>query len=235
MTEPWLVTLTNLLFPPRQVCSLCGEPIHDRIDYGICPACRIKLPYIEDPVCPRCGEPTDHDTLCSDCRTTDHAFIQSRSLLRYEGAGKKLVTNLKFRFHPSLARLLAEMLYSRVLSQLSWNYDLVVPVPLHWRGLKERGYNQSGLLARAVGNLTNRPVVDVLRKRHTAAAQHHLGRAGRWAALAHCYHCSSPQSVRGKSILLVDDVYTTGATAHFCTEALLSAGATSVHVVTIAR
>ncbi len=235
MSETYVTTLTNLLFPPRQVCSLCGDAIDDRIDYGVCPACRIKLPYIEDPVCPRCGEPTDHAQLCSDCRLTDHAFVASRSLFSYEGLGKKLVTNLKFRFHPSLARLLAEMLYSRVLSQLSWNYDLVVPVPLHWRGLKERGYNQSELLARAVGSLTYRPVVDVLRKRHTAAPQHHLGRAGRWTALADSYHCSATQAVRGKSILLVDDVYTTGATAHFCTEALLKAGAISVHVVTIAR
>ncbi len=235
MPESYLTTLTNLLFPPRQTCSLCGKPIVDRLDYGICPACRIKLPYIEEPVCPRCGEPTEHGELCSDCRMTDHAFVQSRSLLRYEGVGKKLITNLKFRFHPSLAQLLAEMLYSRVLSQLLWDYEIIVPVPLHWRGLKQRGYNQSELLARSLSDLTDRPVVDALRKRRTTAPQHHLGRAGRWAALADSYHCSLPQAVHGKSVLLVDDVYTTGATAHFCTTVLLAAGARSVRVITIAR
>jgi ComF family protein len=221
-------TALNLLFPLR--CIECGKE-----GSLICPVCRNKLSWILPPVCPFCGVDKPVGTPCTSCPGFQPVIDGIRAPFRFEATIRSAVHQLKYRNLRAIAIPLARMM-ADYLSDNPLPYDIVIPVPLHHKRLRERGYNQSELLAKEIGKLTGFRVEEdsLTRLRHTTAQAMTKSMQERHANLAGAFTCCS-ENIRGKKILLIDDVATSGATLDACAKALKSAGAVSVWGLTLAR
>jgi ComF family protein len=174
-------------------------------------------------------------SLCGLCRRAAFAFDEARSFAWYEGALRGLVQCLKFDGFLPLSRPLAAYLHS-LLQRTGGSFDLILPVPLHPRRERRRGFNQSALLARELARLTGITCgkKDCVRVRDTPP-QTGLRAAHRRRNVVGAFAVPRPEAVRGRRIVLIDDVMTTGATVHACAGALKDAGAARVLVLTLGR
>jgi ComF family protein len=221
--------LLDLLFPPR--CVGCQEE-----GPFLCSTCLSQATPLTPPFCVLCGEPTSAlSVLCRNCRETPLCIDGIRSAFYYQGVIREAIHKLKYQYlkavAPPLARLLADY-----LSRTPLPADVLVPVPLHPRRLRERGYNQAALLAKELGRLTGLPVAEgaLRRARSTQAQARAPGREQRRSNVAGAFICR-PEAVEEKRVLLVDDVCTTGFTLEACAVALKDAGAATVWGLTVAR
>jgi len=212
----------DLLFP--RWCIGCGK----EGDY-ICAACREQLPAIRPPVCPRCGRPLADGPVCPGCADMDDEIDGIRAPFLFDGVIRQAVHELKYRNLRALAPLLAAFLHA-YLREFPLKGDVLVPVPLHPRRLRERGYNQSARLARELGRLGGRPVrEDALVRTGFAPPQvRSSGEAERRRNVAGAFACPLPQAVIDKRVILIDDVATSGATLNAGAGVLKAAGAASV-------
>jgi len=224
-------------------CLRCGAAIEaDGASGGaVCSECWRLLRFLAAPACACCGYPFEFETppgtLCAACRRRLPDFARARAVFAYDDVSRGLILSFKHadRIHgaPAFGRWLA-----RAGAALTPDADLIVPVPLHrWR-LFARRYNQSALLAHALGRAVDRPVaVDLLVRRRRTPPQGRLSRSARIRNMRGAF-AVRPRwraRLRGARILLVDDVLTTGATAEACARALVRAGANAVDVLTLAR
>src|SRR5215217_5533764 len=208
-------------------CVGCGRRSSD----VLCRDCFEALPRVANPACGRCGLPTAFVTfVCEACKNVDFGFESARAPLRYEGVGKEVVHALKYRGYKKLVARLATPLMLQSLGD--GRFDTVVPVPLHRSRLRKRGFNQAELLARGVAAEINAPVSDTLKVVRSTRDQVELSAAQRRANVAGAYRASAPH--RGK-VLLIDDVFTTGATMSACASTLVRAGAQEVHALSLCR
>ncbi len=217
----------NLLFPPR--CVVCG-----RVGAELCSPCLQSFTRLGESICPVCGVWQEGAGLCPRCMTWRPAFHQMRSAYRFEGGIRKAIHALKYEGRRGAAGPLAEAT-ALVLTPDSRDMALCA-VPLHVKRQAERGYNQSDLLAQELARYWGMPYLGegaVQRSRETSP-QVGLDFAARQANVYQAF-AAQPERVRGRSIILVDDVCTTGATLDACAQALLMAGAVSVSAVTVAR
>lgn len=215
--------LLDVCYPPR--CASC-----DALSAApFCATCSASLYRVGSPLCPRCGLPFEGgaDHLCAECHAHPPPFLCARAALRYGGELQRAILRLKFASRPDLARRLGPSMPPLPPC------DVVVPVPLHWRRLARREYNQALLLARAAWPGTRIDPFALARTRDTPP-QAGLRGAQRRTNLRGAFS-ASPGRVTGRRVVLVDDVLTTGTTAAECTRTLLGAGATAVEVVTLAR
>jgi len=227
--------IIDLLIPPR--CIKCGSLVEH--SEGLCGACWSLIPFITKPYCACCGFPFDFEieegALCGPCNYKLPSFSTARSVFSYTSDSKDLILRFKHTDNISTAPLFGAWM-AKSLGDL--RADLCIPVPLHWTRLFARTYNQAALLAREVARLRGWAYAPslLLRKRRTLS-QGHLSKKERFKNVEQAFHI--PQSKKGqllgKIIILVDDVYTTGATLSACSEALLKAGAQSVHALTLGR
>jgi ComF family protein len=228
----------DFVFPP--LCAACRIPIAEA--HNLCAACWAKIAFLSDPVCFICGFPFAYDegpeTLCAACRQRAPAFDQARALMRYDEASRDPILALKradrLDLVPAFARWLRQAGH-----QLLAEADLIVPVPLHrWR-LWRRRFNQSALVARALGRLVGKPVDCLLlqRARATPSQGEMPSAAARRRNVQGAFRVERirAECVKGKIVLLIDDVFTTGATIEACARALKRAGASRVLVLTLAR
>jgi ComF family protein len=160
----------------------------------------------------------------------DFGFESARAPLRYEGVGKEVVHALKYRGYKKVVARLATPLLLQIIGDGS--FDAVVPVPLHRSRLRKRGFNQAELLARGVAVEINAPLSDTLKVVRSTRDQVELSAAQRRANVAGAYRASAP--LRGQ-VLLIDDVFTTGATMSACASTLMRAGAQEVHALSLCR
>ena len=220
-------TALDLLFPSR--CLGCGKE-----GDLICPVCLCTLPGITPPVCRRCGTPQPGDKPCPACLSHQHNIDGIRSPFRFEGVIRQAIHQFKYNNLRYIARPLAELL-SNYLVANPIPGGVLVPVPLHSRRLRERGYNQSQLLARELGKLVGLPVTAdcITRQRQVALQTRATSVSQRRSNVANAFTCHG--DLRDKKIILIDDVATSGATLDACAAALKSAGAGSVWGLTIAR
>jgi ComF family protein len=214
----------------------------------VCAQCDAQLAPIGSPLCLSCGSPfaTDQgvDHLCDTCRQRPFAFQGARAAGLYADALRAVIHQYKYRGCEPLAGPLGHMLW-----QAFWRHwtlddvDAIVPVPLHRRRMRKRGFNQARLLLRDWPRLAadqgvafdGRGILnDALVRRRYTAPQTGLGRKARQANMRNAFGLGK-DSVNGMRVLLVDDVFTTGATAHACARVLIRAGAASVKVLTLAR
>jgi competence protein ComFC len=218
----------DALFP--QHCVGCG-----REGDLLCQSCRQTLPRIVPPLCPKCGQPQPSGILCPDCSGWPAHIDGIRSPFRFDGVIRQAIHQLKYRNLRALAAPLAELL-NTYLTASPIPDGILVPVPMHPKRLRERGYNQSGLLARELGKLSGRPVVmDCLsREQHTPPQARTSSRQERQRNVAHAFTCRDHR-LRSQPVLLIDDVATSGATVDACAEALKSAGTTRVWALVLAR
>jgi ComF family protein len=229
----------DLLLPPR--CGACDESVS--MHGQLCSTCFSGTNFISEPFCSRCCVPfasveqAGEQGECPACAENVPVFRQTRAALRYDDQCRRLILPLKHGDRIELAAILAPMM-ARAGAALLHNADLLVPVPLHRRRLFERKYNQAALLASAVGRLTGRPVVadGLMRLRRTAPLEEKSPEE-RTREVAGSFKAKPSRAARfaGRTVVLVDDVMTSGSTANACAAALLQAGAAAVDVLVAAR
>jgi ComF family protein len=225
----------DIVLPFR--CAACGEIVDGTP--GFCPDCWKKLSFITRPHCTQCSEPFDlpvpDNTRCGACLATPPPWSAARAVWRYEGSARDPILRLKYGDRTDLVTLFARHLAQKMES-LAVDKPLLIPVPLHrWR-LFTRTFNQSALLATALGRLTQQPVqVDGLRRVKNTRPQQGLSRMDRKTNVRAAFQVTDPARVRGRTIILIDDVITTGATVESCARQLLRHGASDIKVLTLAR
>ena len=219
--------LLDLLYPP--LCAGCG-----RSGDVYCADCRGSVSLVCAPVCPLCGRPQNTPETCVRCATHPMSIDGIRSVALFEGTLREAIHRFKYDHVRDLVNPLGDFLVA-FWQQATLPADTVVPVPLHARRIRERGYNQARLLAEHLGDLAGIPVVceALYRNRHTAS-QTGLNAQERRRNVDGAFSCSG-SGVQGKCVLLVDDVCTTGATLEACSVALKEGGARSVWALTVAR
>lgn len=229
--------LLDLVLPPR--CLGCGGLVAD--PGTLCAACWQGLAFLGPPHCDCCGLPFAHEPggagRCGACLADPPAFDRARAVLRYDDASKGLVLAFKHADRTDAAPAFARWM-ARAGQALLAECDLIAAVPLHWRRLFRRRYNQAALLALALGRLGGKPVApDLLRRRRDTPPQGHLSRGARQRNVAGAFALSPAWQGRlaGKRVLLVDDVMTTGATLDAAAQVLTRAGAAGVDALTLAR
>jgi ComF family protein len=224
--EPALRYLGEALFPSRCIgCQRRGTPL--------CLDCRAELPYLPSGLCARCSTHRTAAGACSACRRLSPTVSAIYAAFAYQGAARTAVVTLKFRSARYLAPLMGDLLCEHLESR-PVRAELVVPVPLAPKRLRQRGFNQAALLAERVAPSLQGEVADVLR-RADRPAQVGLGAAQRLSNLAGAFECPDPAAIKGRNVVLVDDVVTTGATISACADTLADAGAGRVRVLVFAR
>lgn len=239
MHSVWNAAL-DLLFPAR--CCACT---HTADRPGFCADCRALIETPAAPLCTRCGVPfhtrtgTDHQ--CGRCLTEPPRFQQARACTLYDADDtvthplKSVLQRYKYAHEIGLSRPLGALLIERCPLPLD-RYDLIVPVPLHVSRLRWRGFNQSQHLALGLSRAAAIPLdAFALERIRPTRPQVELHEAERRRNVARAFHVARPERVEGRRLLLVDDVYTTGATVNECSRVLLRAGAAQVDVLVLAR
>lgn len=233
-----LMKAVNLALPPR--CLGCGLIVEQ--DDSLCVACWSGLSFIRAPRCAACGVPFETDlgeaALCAPCMEERPTFNGARAAIVYAELPRKIMMRFKYGGRTHMARMMARHIRLAASEWLDAPGSLIIPVPLaRWR-LWRRGYNQAGLIARALARDSAAALMlDGLVRRRATASSGGLGRKQRFQNVRGAFRVAEkarPQ-IKGRNVLLVDDVMTTGATAGACARELLRAGATSVHVLTWAR
>lgn len=232
-----LTRAADLVWPPR---SLVSDEIVDRPG-SIEAACWTQLTFLGAPCCACCGFPFETETeaaaLCAACLADAPAFATARAALAYDDAARKMVLDLKRGGRRDGLQAFGGWM-ARAGGEALAEADFIVPTPLHWTRLLERRFNQSAWLTQAVGRACGRRVaVDALVRRKRRRSQGGLTANQRQRNVQGVF-AVAPQwkaRVAGRIVVLIDDVFTTGATAEACAKALLRAKATRVHVLTLAR
>ena len=236
VVEKGCQALLDLLFPPT--CASCEELTGDD-GFPLCSSCYSKLEFIKEPYCMSCGRyfpaaTTSH--LCGECLRAPRAFDKARSLFHYEKSIKELLHNFKFSGDMSSLNTFYELSrQSSVLSDLS-PAELILPVPLHINRLRERGFNQALLLAKALFPDKKQSIrYDILLRSSNSCPQTGLNGAKRRQNLRNAFTVSKAEDLRNSTVLLVDDVFTTGTTVQECAKTLKKAGCKRVEVLTLCR
>jgi ComF family protein len=223
------------VLPPR--CLACGT-IVDEPD-ALCSSCWAGMRFFAPPWCAVCGLPFPHpmgeEAVCADCARQKPSWDRARAVMRYDKHSRHLVLALKHGDRTHVARALGRWM-GRAGAELLQGADMIVPVPLHWTRLFTRRYNQAGLLAHAVRAAGGLPVMaDWLVRRRRTPSQGRLGPVARVRNVRGAFAVRRGCDVKGKRIVLVDDVLTTGATVEECARVLRRGGAASIGVLTLSR
>ncbi|HTQ71807.1 MAG TPA: ComF family protein [Acidocella sp.] len=235
--KPLLRWVLDSVLPPS--CLVCTEAVE--AEGQLCLKCFNTANFITAPLCACCGVPLAfagpgaQELRCSACEAAPPAFTMARAALRYDETARRMILPLKYNDQSEAASGLARLM-RRPGEAMLQSANLLVPVPLHAARLRQRRYNQAAVLAIALARLTGRPLgLDVLRRWRATRPLEGLGVAERRMELTGAIMLREGAQVAGKRVLLVDDVMTTGATAHQCALALRAAGAARVDVLTVAR
>jgi ComF family protein len=231
--------VSDVIFPPR--CLGCGEIFHPLNRKVFCPACEEEVKFITGSLCPVCGT-TFSDSpagshLCGDCLENEPYFSRARAVFSYETIILDVIHQFKYGSNISVGALLASLMADFSFPDVDFSdHSLIIPVPLHIKRLRQRGFNQSLLLARALAKKWQIPVNFSLLKRHKfTLTQTGLHKTDRKQNIKGVFEVSDKKNIADKNVILVDDVYTTGATINECAKTLTKAGAQKVTVLTLAR
>lgn len=225
----------ELFFPPNIKCLGCGVDLKQKQDIELCDECVKTIEFLnEDKCCEYCGTSLKSKNVCSTCSSNKRYFDVARSVATYESIISKLIIELKYHNRPYIKNTLAHLLFKK-FDNLGWNVDLVIPVPLTKRRQRQRGFNQSLLIAKEFCNLTNLTLCDdVLLKSKESEHQANLGYFDRQENIKESFKLKNKSRLKNKVVLLIDDVLTTGATASACSKVLKEGGAKFVFVLTVA-
>jgi len=217
----------DLLFPP--VCGGCGK-----LGSRWCDTCQQNLPKLSEPVCGVCGIPLDVAGLCVDCQRVRPRFNALRSWSAFDAPVRNALHRLKYRQDVGLGDALAVHL-SEFVASLNWPIDLIVPVPLGRKRLQERGYNQVGLIARPLAlSMRIAYVPQALSRVRETRTQVGLTKLERRDNVRGVFRAEG-KHVKDRTVLLMDDVATTGSTLSSCAEAFYAVGARDVFALTVSR
>ena len=225
-----LERVLNVLYP--KTCCFCGKVC--RTD--ICKKCEENITYIEEPLCKKCGKPIRYEEkeYCTDCTENRFSYEQGRSVWLHTGKVRWSVYQFKYHNRRIYGEFYAKemfRLYEKLIK--SWNIDVIIPIPLHWRRRQKRGYNQAEIVARNLGKMIGLPVCSkaVVRVRNTRP-QKELNHKERKKNMKDAFrltkHCET-----WKNVLLIDDIYTTGNTVDSLAVLLKQHGVHKVCFLTI--
>ena len=232
----------DVLFGTREFCPACGRPGNA---HSLCSECMALIPMARPPICSVCGTPlrggverdddAEHE-VCMGCRGLRHYFEHARAPAVYEGAAQQHVHDLKYRARVEIVPALSAMMATCAIhTGMANTCDCAAPVPLHPDRLARRGFNQAELLARSVASLLGITLIpEALSRRASTGTQTFLDRRHRRDNVLRAFVCDEPARVAGRTVMLIDDVITSGATADGCARALLRSGASRVYVLTFA-
>ncbi|MFV0626855.1 MAG: ComF family protein [Alphaproteobacteria bacterium] len=237
MIKKFFANLINFILPPR--CINCGNILNG--NDGICSDCFQKINFISRPFCEKCGQPFEENIkgnkLCGNCiKEKKPIFRLFRSVFIYDDFSKKMILALKFLDKTENAKVLGKLMFFSAKDILENEIDLIIPIPLHYKRMLKRKYNQAGLLAQVLSKFCKIPVdySSVIRSKNNRPQVEFSGKV-RHNNVRGVFEVKYPEKIRDKRILLIDDVYTTGSTMKECAKALLKAGAKSVDFLTVAR
>jgi ComF family protein len=224
----------DFALPPR--CPGCGSITQD--PHRFCLGCWQKLIFLGEPCCARCGLPFDYDSgegvECGGCLSNPPTYDRMRAAVAYGEIARAVALKLKYSGRPGVAQTLAGLMQRHLMNG---DKDAVlVPVPLHrWR-IWKRGYNQSALIASALSRRTGLAAeLDLLVRVKATPPLKGLGPRERALAVRGAFKVREKERLRGRPVVLIDDVYTSGATANTCAKALKRAGAARVDIICWAR
>jgi len=232
--------IADLLFPLS--CKMCGISIRMGETPGLCESCWSTIQFLDGPCCPRCGKPFASEAAlsyspnhqCGDCREKPPYYDRAISVAHYDKALAEAIHLFKYSKKTQWSRPLGRLLLKRV-SDLG-KFDVILAVPLHPKRLRQREFNQSLLLAREVSLETGLPLqVDNLCRVRWTQPQIELNGEERRKNVRRAFEVKRPDQVEDRCVVLIDDVFTTGATVNECARILKRAGAKSVAVLTLAR
>jgi len=235
--KKYFTKLLSIVFPSK--CLVCSAIISH--NSKVCVGCWGKLEFISNPSCSKCDYPFEfdigHDALCGNCLAQDVIFDKAISILRYSEVSKIMVHKLKYADKLHIAKHFASLLFKKIHKNIE-NYDLIIPVPMHRKKIRVRFYNQAALIAGHLSGYSSVPVLhNGLLKTKYHEPQTGLQRSMRQSNVKNSFAINGAYAaaISGKNILLVDDVYTTGATVNECSKVLKRSLCKSVTVVTVAR
>ena len=227
------------ILPPR--CLMCGSVVNS--DNSLCNECFSKINFVSRPYCKHCGMPfyksiDNEDALCIHCLNpkNNDKFRMLRFGVEYDEFSKKIILDFKFLDHLENRKLLTNWLNIAGVDIFDAGVDLIIPVPLHFTRLLKRKYNQSAILAKELSLLRDVEVdYKSLRRHKKTTPQVLCSGKERLKNVKKAFEVVDIEKIKGKRIVLIDDVYTTGATLRECASVLLKGGAKSVDALTIAR
>jgi ComF family protein len=241
LTQPWWqktgLALLDFFLP--RLCVFCGEVVGEEAPVAMCPACEARLEWVDSPLCSCCGrvfpgrEGGDH--LCGFCQTDPPPFTRARAAALYdeEGPAGQAIKRFKYSRRLDMLPLMHHWLKRPLCLELVSEAHLVAPVPLHVSRLRQRGFNQALLLAQAFPTVPLER--ELLVRVRPTPPQAGLSPKERRANVKGAFKVLRPDLVKDKVILLIDDVFTTGATVKECAGVLRRAGAREIDVLTVAR
>ena len=234
-------TFINVLLPPR--CLKCGKVLGAQ--NGLCAECFNKINFISEPLCYRCGRPfaseihlrTGVKHVCGACLQEKRSlFAMRRAVFVYDEQSKNLILDFKFKDKTNFAETLANMMFLSGKDIWAETPDVIMPVPIHRLRLLTRRYNQSALLVKFLSLKTGIMAdYETLIRCENTIPQVQLSGTARRKNLQKAFTVSRPHLIKGKKIVLIDDVETTGSTLKECAKVLKKAGATAVYALTLAR
>ncbi|MBL4801544.1 MAG: ComF family protein [Emcibacter sp.] len=233
----WATRLLDQFLPPR--CLSCGSGAQDA--GRICPTCWKELEFLQGAACDCCGFPFPFDqvlegALCGTCQADPPAFDRARAAVRYDDGSRRMIISFKHGDRTDYADFFAQLLFLASYA-LDVSEAIVIPVPLHKKRLRKRRYNQAALMGQAFARKKQMAYIPdmLLREKYTPPQEGDNHDRQRNVAGAFKVNDKHLAVLSGRMIILVDDVYTTGATVGACAQILKRAGAKGVKIVTVAR
>jgi len=233
-------TLLDLLYPP--LCRSCRRRIPEHDGRNFCDECWKQIEFIREPTCRICGASLEdylpEGRKCPWCPLEEIAFDQAAAVARYDGVLREAIHWFKFRYKVGLKASLGKLMLQGLEDHYSAErFEVIVPVPLHWWRRRQREFNQAYLLAEPLAKAREIPLLEqlIVRRRRTRPQSRIVSHPDRRRNIAGAFAVREPDTLRGKSVLLVDDLYTSGSTVNECARVLKEAGAKRVCVLTLAR
>lgn len=229
----------DIIFPPQ--CLACAEIINQPTKQLFCSDCLEKINFITDNFCPICGMPfllnSAGSHVCGSCLENKPYYCQARAVAAFETVIMDAIHKFKYGRNISIGHALGSFMADFAFPDFDFSeYSLLIPVPLHIKRLRERGFNQSLLLARQIGKKYKLPVdFSLLKRCKFTLTQTGLNKAEREKNVKGALTVADEKKVNGQNIILIDDVFTTGATINECAKVLLKAGAQKTAVLTLSR
>ena len=228
----------NSLFPEKIKCIVCGEELNNDNTNCICPVCLKTLPFINGNKCIRCSMPLSegYDKVCFNCKAHNYSFTEVKSVFAYEGNIRNVIYKYKYEKAKYLGKYLSKFLVP-VYAQTDWQIDFVIAVPLHKNREKNRGYNQSKIMAETFCEITKLPELNIIKRIVDTPSQTLLSHEERTKNLKDAFEIDKDKKnlIKDKNVLVIDDVYTTGATMQEITKLLQKNGAKNIYGLTLAH
>lgn len=232
-----LFRFINRLFIPN-LCPICRLAELQGKEQKVCDSCFNELPFYSDDPCKKCGGQIDSILdCCSECLGSNFCWDRGLSIWKYDGLIREAIHQYKYRSELGIVEFFAEQMAGKIQNESDLQIDLVTWIPLHLTKKLWRGYNQSELLAKRLSALLNLPCKKLINRVKCTRRQAMLDRSDRLKNMKSAFAINQKNSplVKGRNVLLLDDVFTTGTTLNKAAEVLLNCSAKSVTVISIAR